>query len=298
MSENFQTAASGGKPPNMERNIVIRNLPHTLNENLRGKVTGLLQDGLKLAEVVVDNVERKESRVESVPGVVVVTLASKEDKVNILRVKANLSRNHRYKRVFIHPDMSKRERQLAANFRKVVNAVQNSDVKLFVKGSRVCSSKWSSADDSTPTHDNSHSHGRNFRGSKEHTTFSEMNTRKWIHMPPIHGRQVIEKMLTIDNTHRSYSQMEIIETIKVATGLKRKCPPVVVAHLSMAGHLMENIQWIEEGLRATVGVLQVIGMGMVVGAPPLVVSPVTGHLAGTNLTIIAKIILMAGPRSK
>ena len=136
-------------------------------------------------------------------------------------------------------------------------------------------------------------------GSKEHTTFSEMNMRKWIHMPPIHGRQVIEKMLTIDNTHPSYSQMEIIETIKVQTGLERICPPVVVAHLSMAGlHLMENIQWIEEGLRATVVVLQVIGMGMVVGVPPLVVGPVTGHLAGTNPTIIAKIILMAGHRSK
>ena len=67
MSKNFQTSASDGKPPNMERNIVIRNLPHTLNDNLFGKVTGLLQDGLKLAEVVVDNVERKESRVESVP---------------------------------------------------------------------------------------------------------------------------------------------------------------------------------------------------------------------------------------
>ena len=35
-------------------------------------------------------------------------------------------------------------------------------------------------------------------------TVSEMNARKWIHMPPIHGRQVIEKMLTIDNTHLSY----------------------------------------------------------------------------------------------
>ena len=45
----------------MERNIVIRNLPHRLNEDLGGKVTGLLQDGLKLAEVVVDNVKRKES---------------------------------------------------------------------------------------------------------------------------------------------------------------------------------------------------------------------------------------------
>ena len=88
MSENFQTTASDSKSPYMGRNIVIRNLPHTLNEDLRGKVTGLLRICLKLAEVVVDNVERKESRVESVPGVVVVTLASKEDKLNILRMKA------------------------------------------------------------------------------------------------------------------------------------------------------------------------------------------------------------------
>ena len=36
---------------------------------------------------------------------------------------------------------------------------------------------------------------------------------------------------------------------KVPTGLERMCPPEVVAHLPMAGlHLMENIQWIEEGL--------------------------------------------------
>ena len=156
--------------------------------------------------------------------------------------------------MFIHPDMSKRERQLAANYRKVVNAVQNSDIKLLVKGSRVCSSKWSSADDSTPTHDNSHSHGRTFRGGgwgagKEHMTFREMNTRKWIYTPSIHGRQVIEEMLTIDNAHLSYSQMENIESIKVPAGLERMCPPVVVAHLSMVGlHIMENIQWIKEDL--------------------------------------------------
>ena len=128
-------------------------------------------------------------------------------------------------------------------------------------------------------------------GGKEHMTFREMNTRKWIHTPSIHGRQVIEEMLTIDNAHLSYSQMENIETIKVPTGLERMCSPVVVAHLSMAGlHLMEIIQWFKEDLRATVGVLQVIGMEMVVGIRPLVVGPVIGHLAGISLTIIVRII--------
>ena len=69
---------------------------------------------------------------ESAPGVVVVTLGSKEDKRKIL--KANLLKHHLFKCVFIHPDLQKRERQLVANFRKVVNAVQNNDVKLFLKG--------------------------------------------------------------------------------------------------------------------------------------------------------------------
>ena len=52
----------------------IRNLRYTLNEDLRGKVHGLQNDGLKIAEVVVDCVKRNESRLESAPGVVFVTL--------------------------------------------------------------------------------------------------------------------------------------------------------------------------------------------------------------------------------
>lgn len=168
LSDNFQSNQTSGQPvqdgqfQNMEKNIIIRNLPYTINEDLRGKVNGLFRDGLKMAEVVVDCVERKESRVESASGVVVVTLGSKEDKRNILRVKTRLNKNHRYKRVFIHPDLPKRERQLAANFRKVVNAVQNSDVKLFVKGSRVLSSRRS-VDEDIPARDISHSRGRDFR---------------------------------------------------------------------------------------------------------------------------------------
>ena len=70
-------------------------------------------------------------------------------------MKANLLKSHQFKRVFIHPDLPKRERQLAANFRKVVNAVQNSDVRLFVKGSRVMSSRRSLVDEQSPIRDRS-----------------------------------------------------------------------------------------------------------------------------------------------
>ena len=82
-------------------------------------------------------------------------------------------KSNKYKRVLIHPDLPKRERQLAANFRKVVNAAKNRDVKLFVKWLRVCSSKWSSADESTPTQGESHSQGRHFRVEKTSHNFQQ-----------------------------------------------------------------------------------------------------------------------------
>ena len=120
----------------------------------------MLRDGLKLAEVLIDNVERKESRVESSPGVVVVTLGSQE---------ASLNKSGRLKRVFIHPDLPKRERQLAANFRKVVIAVQNGEVKLFVKMSRVLSS----AEEDVSSRDISHSLDRDSRVRSSRRPFAE-----------------------------------------------------------------------------------------------------------------------------
>ena len=54
-----------------------------------------------------------------------------------------------------------------------------------------------------------------------------------------------------------------------------------------------NLLWTQGGLRDIVDVLQVIGMGTVVGFPPLVASPVIGHLTdieliGTNSSKVSK----------
>ena len=71
-------ASSNGQYYSMDKNIIIRNLPYGQNENLSGKVDGLFRDGLRIVDVVVDHVERKESRSESAPGVVVVTLVQRK----------------------------------------------------------------------------------------------------------------------------------------------------------------------------------------------------------------------------
>lgn len=185
LSENFQSNPTTGQPgsdgqfQNIEKNIIIRNLPYTSDEDLRGKVNNLIRDGLNMVGVDIDHVERKESRVESTPGVVVVTIGSKIDKQNILKAKAKLNKSHRFKRVFIHPDLPKRERQLAANFRKVVNAVQNNDVKLFVKGSRVLTSRRSPVDEDSSTRDTrerSHSGVRDFGDDYQHYEHERMGS--------------------------------------------------------------------------------------------------------------------------
>ena len=291
LSDNFQSNQSNGQPgpdgqfQNMEKNIIIRNLPYTVNEDLRGKVNGLFRDGLKLAEVIVDCVERKESRVESVPGVVVVTLGSKEDKRNILRMKTSLNKNYRFKRVFIHPDLPKRERQLAANFRKVVNAVQNSDVKLFVKGSRVLSSRRS-VDEDVTARDRSHSRGRDFRDGETSRDYQQYeheyeheNEHENMDTYTSHSAQEDKRR---DNRRYDESSVESGEVSQMVLTLEMTCPPMVVAPLQMTCHRRGNLLRIEEGLRAVVGVLRGIGMRRVVGVPPLVVSQVISKVEDTD----------------
>jgi hypothetical protein len=63
-----------------DMNIIIRNLPESVGENLESKVQGLMKDGIKLRVVGFSGVVRKGSRQRGKPGVVVMTCRSAEDK--------------------------------------------------------------------------------------------------------------------------------------------------------------------------------------------------------------------------
>ena len=76
-------------------NIVIRRLPETHNENLRNKLSSLIKDGLKLRDKEVAAAERKTLYSESLPGVVIATLSSMEDKKNVLSKKSSLKSSRR-----------------------------------------------------------------------------------------------------------------------------------------------------------------------------------------------------------
>ncbi|KAH3769440.1 hypothetical protein DPMN_170709 [Dreissena polymorpha] len=82
-------------------------------------------------------IERKQSYNESKPGVIIVTLNSKEDKQTIMKAKTVLRQNSQYKNVFIHHDQLPSERSTNKNFATILNALKSSQGNLYMKGSRV-----------------------------------------------------------------------------------------------------------------------------------------------------------------
>ena len=77
--------------------LVISNLPFTNNENIKCKVEGLIKDTLKVKDVEVSKVERKDSFSPDKPGVVIVSCNNPDDSNKVLKVKSRLKDSKRYK---------------------------------------------------------------------------------------------------------------------------------------------------------------------------------------------------------
>ena len=77
---NKKDAVQANDDDTRKMNIVLRKLPESTNEDLNNKVNSLIKDGLKIKDIHVRSTERKQSFNESIPGVVVATLGSLDDK--------------------------------------------------------------------------------------------------------------------------------------------------------------------------------------------------------------------------
>ena len=122
----------------LSRNIIIRNLPETSSERIENMVNALFRDGLKLNDITVESAERKGSQEGSDrPGVVVVTLKSKEDKKTVMYVKRRLKDRRQYSKVYIDQDKPRAERLMESNFRAILSAVRQGGANLTLRGSRV-----------------------------------------------------------------------------------------------------------------------------------------------------------------
>ena len=132
---------SGSQNSHSERdislNIVIRNLPESHNENIKNKVNSLLRDGLRLSDVSVDEAERKQSHTDTIPGVVIARMKSKQDKTRVMKEKRRLKESRQFAKVFIHHDMHPSQRSVSSNFRRIVHAMKSNASNLSMRGSRI-----------------------------------------------------------------------------------------------------------------------------------------------------------------
>ncbi|KAH3707564.1 hypothetical protein DPMN_066974 [Dreissena polymorpha] len=116
-------------------NVVIRNLPETASGSTSSKVNAMLKDGLKLSNITVSRAERKKSRTESRPGVVIATFKCKEDKQTVMNAKPDLRHISQYSKVFINQDLAPEQRKNSQNFATILRAAKSDN--LTMRGTRI-----------------------------------------------------------------------------------------------------------------------------------------------------------------
>jgi hypothetical protein len=130
---SYATAAKAKEE--LSLNIIVKNMPHAVNENVVTMVNCLIKDGLQLAHVTIEKAERKESRGEH-PGIIIAKCRSKEDKDKITKGKRKLKDSTIYKNVYVEHDKPLEQRIQEANLRTIAKVLGKD--KLIVKGSRIC----------------------------------------------------------------------------------------------------------------------------------------------------------------
>ena len=163
LSKKVETLSSSttqqNKSPDLTYNIVIRNLPETVNENITEKVNTIISESLNIADVKISKAVRKTSDSSSRPGIVIVTFHSATDKSKVMKVKANLRNDRQFGRVYINHDQSRDDRRLASNLRVIVDAVNRGDTNLSVQGTRIVRKQ---------THNNNNNNNSNTRSDDSH----------------------------------------------------------------------------------------------------------------------------------
>ncbi|MEW8548224.1 MAG: hypothetical protein AB2693_32370 [Candidatus Thiodiazotropha sp.] len=145
-------------------NIVIRNLPESQNENIMNKVNALFKDGLRLSDISVSDAERKQSRNDSNPGVIIAKLKSRNDKQRVMKEKFRLKDNRRFSKVFIHHDQIPSERSVSSNLRAILRAMNTNN--LSMKGSRIVHTDNQSRIEQDASKDSSHCRQREYRNNR------------------------------------------------------------------------------------------------------------------------------------
>ena len=123
-----QSAVSMNEQVGRDFNIVLTNVEVKENEDVAKEVNDIINKEIGLTEVTIEKAERKVSKKEDVPGVIIATMKSTKDRGEVLKKKAKLKNSTNMSHVRIYPDMSWKERKYENNMRTLVNAVGNETI--------------------------------------------------------------------------------------------------------------------------------------------------------------------------
>lgn len=108
-------------------NVVIRNLPVTRREAedntvLCNSVNQLFRDGLRLGDVRAVNTQRKQ-RTDSKPGIVIATMESAQQKIQLLQNKKHLKTSKEFSRIYIDNALTQDELTARSNLQTLIKEV-------------------------------------------------------------------------------------------------------------------------------------------------------------------------------
>jgi hypothetical protein len=123
-SDALKSGLAGENNNSRINNIVIRNMREERREStdelaVKHCVEKLVRDGLKLNDVTVVEAKRKPGRGDR-PGVIVVTVASKDQKIKLMKAKASLRQTREYSSVYIDNDLDRSELNAQSSLRTLI----------------------------------------------------------------------------------------------------------------------------------------------------------------------------------
>ena len=141
LQKSYADAAAGTNSVETDKSrhsVVIRNLKYDQTESTdsnitKNKVNRLIRDGLKLTDIEILTSERKQTR-DGRPGIIIVTLATAEQKSSIMKQKKDLRKNKNYESVYLEDERPPGQRLNESNMRTLLKACGKSGDYIFSNG--------------------------------------------------------------------------------------------------------------------------------------------------------------------
>ncbi|KAK6191052.1 hypothetical protein SNE40_002800 [Patella caerulea] len=118
--------SSSDHEPHLDCTVVVKNVLTMSDESdnpeiTRQAVNKVIRDGLKLTDIHVSKAERKKSRDDNSPGLIIATLGNSSQKTKLMPVKTELRNTADFKNVYFNCALSQQELSYRSNIQTLIH---------------------------------------------------------------------------------------------------------------------------------------------------------------------------------